>query len=192
MNVYQMDNAFGFPKTYLLDSASHNQAIGNKNFLKLTYFIFVADFNETPLNLLDWKQITVVGVHKRGGMGVGRVHRDTKSRPAFSWWTQVFSKYNSFAFFSKLIKRRRIVNFSVNVSRNRNKNLEVRSGGIRGRGVRRRRGGHRTRTSRTRARITRTRGTRTWWSRRWRRGNGDVLPPDYIQVRHKLIIIITA
>ena len=42
MNVYQMDNAFGFPKTYLLDSASHNQAI-----------IFVADFNETSLNLLD-------------------------------------------------------------------------------------------------------------------------------------------
>ena len=67
MNVYQMDNAFGFPKTYLLDSASHNQAI-----------VFVADFNETPLNLLDWKQIVVVGVHKRGGRGVGRVHRDTK------------------------------------------------------------------------------------------------------------------
>ena len=130
----------------------------------------------------------VVGVHKRGRRGVGRVHRDTKSRPAFLW-TQVFSKYNSFAIFSTLIKRRRIVNFSVNVSRNRNKNLEVRPRGIRGRGVRRRRGGHGTRTSRTRARITRTRGTRTWWSRRWGRGNGDVLPPDYIQVRHKLIII---
>lgn len=53
MKVYQLDNAFGFPKTYLLDSVSHNQAIDNKNFLKLTYFIFVADFNETPLNLLD-------------------------------------------------------------------------------------------------------------------------------------------
>ena len=130
----------------------------------------------------------VVGVHKRGRRGVGRVHRDTKSRPAFLW-TQVFSKYNSFAIFSTLINRRRIVNFSVNVSRNRNKNLEVRPRGIRGRGVRRRRGGHGTRTSRTRARITRTRGTRTWWSRRWGRGNGDVLPPDYIQVRHKLIII---
>ena len=76
MKVYQLDNAFGFPKTYLLDSVSHNQAIDNKNFLKLTYFIFVADFNETPLNLLDWKQIMVVGVHKRGGKGVGRVHRE--------------------------------------------------------------------------------------------------------------------
>ena len=133
-----------------------------------------------------------LGFIREGGRGVGRVHRDTKSRPFFSWWTQVFSKYNSFAFFSTLIKRCRIVNFPVNVSRNRNKNLEVRPGGIRGRGVRRRRGGHGTRTSRTRARITRTRGTRTWWSRRWGRGNGDVLPPDYFQVRHKLIIIITA
>ena len=53
MNVYQLDNAFGFPKTYLLDSVSHNQAIGNKNFLKLTDFNLVADFNETPLNLFD-------------------------------------------------------------------------------------------------------------------------------------------
>ena len=30
MKVYQLDNAFGFPKTYLLDSASHNQAIGTR------------------------------------------------------------------------------------------------------------------------------------------------------------------
>jgi len=51
---YPLDNAFGFPNTYLLDSVLHNQAIGNKNCLKLTYFIFVADFfNEFPLNLLD-------------------------------------------------------------------------------------------------------------------------------------------
>ena len=33
MKVYQLDNAFGFPKTYLLDSVSHNQATDNKNFL---------------------------------------------------------------------------------------------------------------------------------------------------------------
>ena len=98
-----------------------------------------------------------------------------------------FPSTNVSPFFSTLIKRRRIVNFSVNFSPNRKKNLEVRPGGIRGRGVRWRRGGHGTRTSRTR--ITRTRRTRTWWSRRWGRGNGDVLPPDYIQVRHKLIII---
>ena len=140
----------------------------------------------------DIIKIMVVGVDKRGGRGWGGCTETPNHAPLFSWWTQVFSKYNSFAFFSTLIKRRRIVNFSVNVSRNRNKNLEVRPGGIRGRGVRRRRWGHGTRTSRTRARITRTRGTRTWWSRRWGRGNGDVLPPDYIQVRHKLIIIITA
>ena len=83
MNVYQMDNAFGFPKTYLLDSASHNQAIGNKNFLKLTYFIFVADFNETPLNFLDWKQIMVVGVHKRGGRGWGECTETPNHAPLF-------------------------------------------------------------------------------------------------------------
>ena len=177
MNVYPLDNAFGFPNTYLLDSVLHNQAIGNKNCLKLTYFIFVAHLAIPWICLIE--------------QCYERVHRDTKSRLAFLW-TQVFSKYNSFAFFSKVIKRRRIVNFSENFSRNRNTNLEVRPGGIRGRGVRRRRGGHGTRTSRTRARITRTRGTRTWWARRWGRGNGDVLPPDYIQVRHKLIIIITA
>ena len=57
MNIYPLDNAFGFPNTYLLDSVSHNQAIGNKNFLKLTYFIFVADFNEIPMNLFDWAVI---------------------------------------------------------------------------------------------------------------------------------------
>ena len=33
MKVYQLDNVFGFSKTYLLDSVSHNQAIDNKNFL---------------------------------------------------------------------------------------------------------------------------------------------------------------
>lgn len=83
MKVYQLDNAFGFPKTYLLDSVSHNQAIDNKNFLKLTYFIFVADFNETPLNLLDWKQIMVVGVHKRGGKGGGEDAQRHQITPVF-------------------------------------------------------------------------------------------------------------
>ena len=41
----------------MLDSVLHNQAIGNKNCWKLTYFIFVADFNEIPLNLFDWAVI---------------------------------------------------------------------------------------------------------------------------------------